>query len=246
MTYFATENAAARYDMYRPKVHNTVLDWLSECLGEIRYRKAIDVACGTGDSTSPLTRISDSVLGIDSSEAMLKYARDKNLEVQNLSYNELKQVNEFDLISTCMAFHWFDPEEALQVFKTISTEGAIWVIYNFYFGGHETSKQFNRWLVKDYLTSYPSPPRNKSNYVVPKDDPELTLLKQQKGVIQLDFSDEELVGYLTTQSNIEHAVAQGKSYAEVSSELERQVSQLNTEGYFRYNFTYEIFRFENN
>ncbi len=242
--FFNSEIAAARYDLYRPDVQGIVIEWLRQCVGDIRFERALDVACGTGDSTVPLARISDSVLGIDSSSAMLKYARDKGLQVRPISYRELHEVSEFNLISVCMAYHWFDPVEALRIFKRISAEGAIWIIYNFYFTGHETSSEFNQWLLGDYLDAFPTPPRNKSYGAIPTGDPQVSLLKESRGNIQLEFTIDELIGYLTTQTNIEYAISQGRSYDEVSRELKGHIEKMNTEGYFKYRFEYEIFQYD--
>lgn len=243
MRYFSEDNAAARYNAYRPKVHGIVIEWIAASIGEVRFKNAIDIACGTGDSTMPLTEIADSVLGVDASEAMLAHAKQKDLNVRLASYDELKEDSQFDLITTCMAFHWFDPKEAVQLYKKISIPGAIWVIYNFYFAGHETSNAFNRWMMEEYLTTYPAPPRNKMDNVVPKDDLQLEIIREGKGTIPLQLGNRDLVNYLTTQSNIEHAVAEGKSYEEVTRELEREIDLLETNGSYRYNYTYEIMRY---
>ncbi len=47
-----------------------------------RYRTAIDLGCGTGDFLSPLLSVSDRVIGIDNSPAMLEIAR-KRFEKEN-------------------------------------------------------------------------------------------------------------------------------------------------------------------
>ena len=107
-----------------------MLGWLAECLGRRHFRNAIDIACGTGDSTLPLLRIAEDVIGIDSSEAMLRYAKHKGLTVKRASYEDLTENGEYDLVSTCMAFHWFDRTKAIETYKQISAREAIWIIYN--------------------------------------------------------------------------------------------------------------------
>ena len=71
MQYFRLEEAARRYAVFRPKVHDIVLDWLSDCRADGPFHKAIDIACGTGDSTVPLARIANEVVGIDSSRCSI-------------------------------------------------------------------------------------------------------------------------------------------------------------------------------
>jgi|TARA_Y100000310_G_scaffold343182_1_gene449669 ubiquinone/menaquinone biosynthesis C-methylase UbiE len=246
MSYFNSQEAAARYDAYRPKVHDIVVDWLKDCLGEVRFGNAIDIACGTGDSTLPLTKISDSVLGIDVSNAMLRYAKDREFTVIQCSYNGIDDSRAFDLISTCMAFHWFDPDEALAAYKRISADGAIWIIYNFFFAGHDSSDEFNQWLAEEYMTAYPSPPRNRTHGVLPGNDSELKLLTRQMGIIPITLKVKELVGYLTTQTNVENAVNLGRSYDEIAAELGSQIAQFELSGPYRYNYSYEIYRYAKN
>jgi ubiquinone/menaquinone biosynthesis C-methylase UbiE len=94
------EEAAVRYDRYRPKVHSIVLDWLSDCFGRRRWKNGIDVACGTGDSTLPLLQICDAVIGIDSSPEMLRFAEEKGLATRVASYDALDEEGAYDLIST--------------------------------------------------------------------------------------------------------------------------------------------------
>ena len=103
--YFINEESGRRYDKYRLKVHDVVVEWLdSVCPGK-KFTKGLDVACGTGDSLKPLIRICDEAVGIDSSDEMLAIALRKKLPAIKGTYLELKNHGRFDLISTCMAFH---------------------------------------------------------------------------------------------------------------------------------------------
>jgi SAM-dependent methyltransferase len=240
--FFSLQEAARRYDQFRPKTHNVVVDWLADCFGTRRWKRGIDIACGTGDSTVPLLQICDRVIGIDSSPEMLRFAESKGLTTRVASYDELDEEGTYDLISTCMAFHWFDPAKALAVYKRISSPGATWIIYNFAFGGHESSDEVNGWFREYYLKTYPSPPRNRSALVIPDDDAQIELLKQQKGVIPIEFTPESLVGYLSTQSNIEAAVKDGGSYDAICDDLLNRIGALDISGHFRYRYTYGIYQ----
>ncbi|WP_447895748.1 class I SAM-dependent DNA methyltransferase [Vreelandella sp. GE22] len=106
--YFADTGVGERYDQYRPKVHSALFDILKRHLPVENFSRVVDVACGTGDSTLALLDIGRDVLGIDSSEEMLAIAKRRGLTVRQADYTELPQHGHFDLISTCMAFHWFD------------------------------------------------------------------------------------------------------------------------------------------
>jgi SAM-dependent methyltransferase len=241
--HFSLAEAARRYEAYRPKVHNIVLEWLSNCLANTRFNNAIDIACGTGDSTLPLLQIADNVIGIDSSEPMLYYAVQKGLKVIKLSYTDLPGQGKYDLLSTCMAFHWFDPVKAIEIYKHISVNKAVWIIYNFAFGGHESSLEFNQWFHGTYLKQYPSPPRGRMANVVPKDDSEICTLKEAKGYIPIAFSSESLINYLTTQSNVENAVKNGMDYQEITDDLLNQIKDISISGQFQYVYTYGLYQY---
>lgn len=232
--YFTEADAGERYATYRPKVHHVALQWLDQAIPGRRFPRAIDVACGTGDSTVPLNAVADEVLGIDSSDEMLNAARMCGLTVHRADYTELAVHGRFDLISTCMAFHWFDAEAAISSYKAASNQDAVWLIYNFAFGGHSTSDEFNKWYHQSYLKSHPSPPRGKSSNVSPTSDPELRLLAQDRGWLPVEFSKEQLFGYLSTQSNLEHQLRQGESLENLRETIMGQLEKLDTSGAFKY------------
>lgn len=244
--FFTTSDVGSRYDQFRPKVHQIVQRWLQEGCGHRRYNRAIDVACGTGDSSLPLREISDELVCVDSSTEMLAVARRKGLMAHQMDYSDIGNLGRFDLISTCMAFHWFDGKTAINAYKNASNSGAVWLIYNFAFAGHASSDAFNAWFKDDYLVIYPSPPRNNSSNVAPQDDTHIDLIKSDSGSIPIHFTKETLVGYLTTQSNIEYAVQKGGNYEQIQNDLLRSLGEIDIVGSFKYAYTYEILQYMDN
>jgi len=241
--YFTAQDAGTRYDLYRPKVHDVVLQWLEAAYPGKRYQRGLDVACGTGDSLQPLIKVCDEVIGIDTSDEMLAVAQNKNLPVKKDSYCNIGQFGTYNLISTCMAFHWFNYDLAVNAYKAASVKGTVWLIYNFSFGGHETSRVFNAWFNDSYLKEYPSPPRGKSTLVRPIQNEYLKLVQKEHGWIPVQFNRDSLVGYLSTQSNIEHAVESGGSLSEVLGVLLDEVSKIDIDGNFKYRYSYEIYEY---
>ena len=90
--------------------------------------------------------------------------------------------------------------------------------------------------------NYPSPPRGKSSNVSPDSDPELQLLKKDQGWLPVEFK-EDLFGYLSTQSNIEHQLRHGVALGDLRERIMSQLEQLDTSGTFKYVYTYEILRY---
>lgn len=241
--YFAGTGVGERYDQYRPKAHQVLFQIMQRHMPAERFGSAVDVACGTGDSTVPLLDIAQEVIGIDSSDEMLGMARKRGLSVRKADYTELPEQGRFDLISTCMAFHWFDSAQALAAYKAASNPGAIWVIYNFAFAGHSTSEQFNHWLRNEYFKRYPSPPRNRYKDMTLAGDQALSLLAREEGWLPITFTLESLIGYLTTQSNIEEAVRKGRLLDSIAAELSEDLSHIDLTGTFKYAYSYEILQY---
>ncbi|MGP9687010.1 MULTISPECIES: class I SAM-dependent methyltransferase [unclassified Halomonas] len=162
MTQYLTESGMGeRYDHYRPKIHQAVVQKMHQHVQDRHFERVVDVACGTGDSTILLLELGQDVMGIDSSDEMLAIARKRGLCVRRADYTELSKQGRFDLISTCMAFHWLDGAQAIAAYKAASNRGAIWLIYNFAFAGHTSSDEFIDWLHNEYWKRYLSPPRNR-------------------------------------------------------------------------------------
>ncbi|MBE0465270.1 MAG: class I SAM-dependent DNA methyltransferase [Halomonadaceae bacterium] len=241
--YFADTGIGERYDQYRPKTHQALFQIMKRHLPAERFGRAVDVACGTGDSTVLLQDIAQEVMGIDSSNEMLAIAQGRGLTVRKADYTELPEQGSFDLISTCMAFHWFDAAQALAAYKAASNPGAIWVIYNFAFAGHSTSDTFNDWLSNEYFERFPSPPRTRYEDMKLFGDLQLSALASEKGWLPVTFTSESLVGYLTTQSNIEEAVRKGRALDLIAAELRGDLSRIDLTGAFKYAYSYEILQY---
>ena len=246
MSYFNLKEAADRYDKYRPKVHDVIKDWLLESDVKTSFDKALDVACGTGDSTLPLKGLAKDVIGIDQSAHMLSKAQEKGLEVFQMSYLEAPSLGRFDFITTCMAFHWFESKEAIQAYKGASNTGAIWLIYNFYFSGHESSEEFNSWFYDEYLSKYPSPTRGRHSAEIDKNDKTIIHLNGNEGHIPISLSKDKLVKYLTTQSNIENVVLNGKTYKNVEQDLTSEIKKIKCSTSFKYGYQYDFYKYVGN
>lgn len=67
---------AAGYATARPPVHAIVLDKVRQAYcGGMQPRRALDIGCGSGLSTRPLTSIAETCVGLEPSVQMLKFAR---------------------------------------------------------------------------------------------------------------------------------------------------------------------------
>jgi SAM-dependent methyltransferase len=228
MNYFAYASAAMRYASSRPYFHPVVIERIKAHLKlEQPISNALDVACGTGQSSLALKAICANVTGVDVSSEMLEFARQnpaiKFLQsgAENLPFED----SSFDLLTVSNAFHWFDRSQFLTEAYRVLKPGGWLIVY------------FNAWLSKMlekpgvletwgnmHFKLYPTPPRDNkpmteteaSSYGFGFDQPET----YENTVV---FSLEQCVNYLSTQSNMIAKVEQG------TLNLEDALSQIRTE-----------------
>ncbi|XP_078507139.1 putative methyltransferase DDB_G0268948 [Lissotriton helveticus] len=99
------------------------------------YELAVDVGCGTGDSTRFLAPRFQKVVGIDISEAQIQEAKSVG-SPSNVSYrvgcaeNLPFEDSSVDLITTSVAAHWFNAEEFLKESDRVLKPNGCLAIYS--------------------------------------------------------------------------------------------------------------------
>jgi ubiquinone/menaquinone biosynthesis C-methylase UbiE len=222
--FFAHASAAERYAKARPYFHPLVIERIRAHLNlEQPVPRALDVACGTGQSSRALQAIAEDVTGTDLSSEMLEYARE-NLGIEFLespAENLPFTAETFDLLTVCMAFHWFDQAKfLLEVDRVLKPNGWL-ILYNNFFRSQMISNQeFLRWA-NSFYANYPVPAR-----VETPTDPaffsshgfRLDPLEDIEN--QVSFTPNELAAYMTTQSNFIAKVEEGtESLEEVHASI---------------------------
>ncbi|MBC7806813.1 MAG: class I SAM-dependent methyltransferase [Akkermansiaceae bacterium] len=219
INYFAHKTAAERYAQSRPFFHPLVIDKIRETVPlAFPVANALDVGCGTGQSTVALRGIADSVIGIDASPDMLSMA----LVGDNIRYVAAPAENipspdgVFDLVTVSLAFHWFDRPAFFGETRRVLRENGWLAIYNNAFRGEMVENPaFGRWLRDSFLTRFPTPARN--NVPVTTEEADgfgFRLGWNEDYGNQIVFSRDELAAYLLTQSNVIAAVEQGEEKIE--------------------------------
>ncbi|XP_066433738.1 putative methyltransferase DDB_G0268948 [Eleutherodactylus coqui] len=113
---FEGKEHASSYQKFRlspaQEIQDMIFSYLHERLNE-PYELAVDVGCGTGQSTKFLAPHFRKVLGADISEAQIEEAN-KALKLPNTTFRALpaEQVPvedaSVDLLIACAAVHWFE------------------------------------------------------------------------------------------------------------------------------------------
>ena len=113
---------AQLYSKFRPVYPQKILDIISGFISRNGggFGVAVDVACGSGQSTFYLSSLFQSCLGIDISEAQVKCAEQKRKELPNVKNVGFKVAStaslplanaSVDLVSCAQAWHWVEPAE---------------------------------------------------------------------------------------------------------------------------------------
>ena len=174
--------------------------------------RALDVACGTGQSTLALKEVASQVVGTDTSRGMLARApREAGVRYVEAPAEDLSFADDsFRLVTVALALHWFERSRFLTEARRVLDPGGWLVVYdNVFLGEMKENPKHEWWYREDYLARY-LVPRNKE----PLTEDEcrkhgLRLVEKERYTNEVSFSIEELTGYLMTQSNVVGAIESG-------------------------------------
>ena len=211
---FTYSTAAARYARSRPYFHPVVMSNVRDALGlREPVRRALDVGCGTGQSTVALRDFADVVVGVDSSPTMLAHApQDAGLTFVVAPAEQLPFASgTVDLMTVASAFHWFDRERFLNEAHRLLRPSAWLVVYdNAFLDIMEDHPDFANWVREAYVARYPAPSRDRRSLTPAEVHRQGFHLREPETYTNaVAFSPAELVDYLMTQSNVIAAVEEG-------------------------------------
>ena len=129
---------AETYRLYRPTYPGIVVDVIMEYLDSSMskpHRMAVDMGCGSGQATIPLTNYFDKVVGCDVSESQISEARRCNscdkvefhvAPAEDMSFIPNESV---DLVTCALAFHYVDSDLVYPEVERILCKGGVLAIY---------------------------------------------------------------------------------------------------------------------
>lgn len=216
MTYFNASDVAERYAAYRPYVHPQIVDHIAAITGPVG--RALDVGCGTGQSTMALLGMADEVAGIDISAAMLAQRQhDPRLSfaiapAESLPFDD----GCFGLVTTGLAFHWFDQPAFLgEAYRVLALGGWLAVYNNAFTGVMIEDAAYLSWHHAQYLAHYPGPPRNLGSGDESQWARAGFVSHAQEAFDQdVTLTLDQWAGYLSTQSNVIAQIAAEKGTAD--------------------------------
>jgi SAM-dependent methyltransferase len=211
MNYFAYPTAAERYASGRPFFHPLAIKKLqATCCENYRVHRALDVGCGTGQSTVALLEVAEEIVGLDCSAEMLSHAvRSERIRFVEARAEQMPFADAtFGLMTVALAFHWFDQQQFFREAQRLLRPGGWLVFYNDGFTGQmKGNDKYEKWNHEEYLVRYPAPPRN--NQPLAEIDASAYGLEPsgyEQFNHEIEFTPEQLVNYLLTQTNVISAV----------------------------------------
>lgn len=213
MGLFEQGHVARGYAHCRPRFHAEVISRIGETLGlRGRMPRALDVGCGTGLSTSPLTRLAQTAIGVDRARQMVSAAAPEAGVSYLVSAAEQLPFAEatFGAVTVSGAINWIDRHRFLpEAHRVLAESGWLLVYDGAEMGAMVGSEDFGDWYRGEYLQRLPRPARDESQIgEAEAAGGGFTLADTQDYVLELPFTLPTYVGFLLTQSNTTAAVAQ--------------------------------------
>jgi SAM-dependent methyltransferase len=206
---------------------------------------ALDVGCGTGQSTMALLEVAEQIIGLDSSAEMLSHAvhheriRFVEAHAEQMPFADAV----FGLMTVALAFHWLDQQKFLLEAQRLLRPGGWLVIYNDVFTGRMSGNDtYAKWNRDEYLARYPTPPRNSQ----PLDDLDVSEYRFEPAgfnqfIHEVEFTPDQLVSYLLTQTNVISAIEAGrKDLQSVATWLLESVQRLFSKAKEKFSFSCQM------
>ena len=213
---FASEAMAAGYATARPPVHAQILELARPHLPKV-VPLALDIGCGSGLSTKPLLPVTKQCIGLEPSEAMLRYAKAVAPAAAYVAASAEAipfHSRTFSLITAAGSLNYVNLDRFFPEAARLLTPGGVLLVYDFSPGQSEGDSQ---WLT-EFQCRYPPPP-NEAQAL----DPEL-LLKAAPGFrlkahrsfhVLLTLTLSAYLNYILTETNVSHAVRHGTPIEEI-------------------------------
>jgi SAM-dependent methyltransferase len=233
---FGHDRVAAGYASARPYLHPEILAVVRDVIRPgARFRRALDVGCGTGLSSTALLALADEVVGIDASVEMLRRAgRESGVRyVASTAERPPFGRGSFGLVVACGSIDWVDRSRFVPRAADILEPGGWLVPLDFGDTGRSPEVPgLARWYDEVFQARYPRPA---------SPDPLVTVDEAARYgfaapvhrafASAASFTARQYAAFLMTESNVIAAVEYGPEAADrVWAWLESELLSLFGEG----------------
>ncbi|HTG66159.1 MAG TPA: class I SAM-dependent methyltransferase [Flavobacterium sp.] len=199
---------ASGYSKFRPQYPDELIRYIVSFVENKAL--ALDIATGNGQVAFKLAPFFETVYGIDISQNQLDnaYAADNIIYKVSPAEKTIFENQKFDLITVAQAVHWFDFDSFYkEVYRILKLEGVFAVIgYGLFSTNVDSDKILNHFYY-NIVGSYWDAERRylDENYLtIPFPFEEQVVEKFEN---QLEWTFEDLVGYLETWSSVQHYIS---------------------------------------
>ena len=207
---FASSDMGEGYARARPPVHPWVVDRIRESLSR-PITRALDVGCGAGLSTAPLTQFARSSIGFDPFAPMVRQAIRTapaasflQAAAEHLPFCD----HSFDLITAAGSLNYTDLERFFSQAARVLTSDGVLVVYDFSQGRtFADSPALGTWF-DEFVSRYPRP-RGGEVAISPESLPEqakpLRVEAHEYFTLPLPMTLDAYLDYVMTETNVASA-----------------------------------------
>jgi SAM-dependent methyltransferase len=229
---FQHDRVALGYASARPYLHPEAFARVREIVRPAaRFRRALDVGCGTGLSSLALLDLAEEVVGIDAALDMLRHARHADGVRYVASGAEALPFREgrFDLVVACGSMDWVDRPRFMPRAAELVESGGWLVSLDFGDTGRAPEiPGLARWYDEVFLRAYPRP--HASDPMITTDEAErhgFATPVHRDFASACPFTAAQYAAFLMTESSVIAAVEYGeRTEAEVHARLEAELTPL--------------------
>ncbi len=233
---FDHDRVAAGYASARPYLHPEIFAVIHDVVGRAApFRRALDVGCGTGLSSSALLDLAREVVGIDASVEMLRHARRASGIRYVASGAEALPFppGTFGLVVACGSIDWVDRSRFVPLAAELLERGGWLVPLDFGDAGRSPEVPgLARWYDEVFQGRYPRPASS---------DPTITAGEAARNGFEApvhrdfasiaSFTARQYAAFLMTESNVIAAIEYGSEDEDrVRVWLESELLSLFGEG----------------
>ena len=230
---YADEAMARGYAQHRPALHPLII-------AEVRNRlrrpfpvaRALDVGCGSGLSTSPLTALAERCIGLEPAAPMLKWARLIAPEATFVCGNAEQLPfpgRVFDLITAAGSLNYVDVASVLpELARVMKSDGAL-IIYDFTHGkAFIGSDRLDAWF-ETFTARYPRADdgwRPITPESLESDARDMRVKAFEPFARMLTYDAASYVDYAMTETNVQQAIRNGEPASEIRRWCEQSLRQV--------------------